>query len=887
MENWKGEDSYFLLPDKKTLDECIELSVLENYDYLLLQLKGQEEALILYTCPVNDESRIRVALQQEGEFTVGSVGDNAISCNNPLISPNHIKLKYQGNQWFLRDLNSKYGTFVNGISVSNTADISLQHGDVIFIMGLKIILIGNQIIFNNPLNSVKYNSNLFQEVAPLEKIPIMEVSEEYKDISLYEENEYFIRSPRFMELIEEKDFKLEAHPSIQEQEDTPLLLTMGPMLTMGTTSVVMLATSIMSYQRNNSDLTSILPTMAISLSMLAGTLLWPSINRSYQKKMQKKKKAKIEKKYETYLFEKDKELAELSTIQKQILLSNNISPLECYKLIISHSRSLWMRELPQKDFLTLRLGVGSVPLKIHLNYPEEHFKLEEDTLEDKMRAIVEKYKNIEGAPIVESFTEKNIVAITGKYEYVKNYTDLLILQMVTFHSYYDLNLVILTNSTNAEGWSYLKQLPHIFRNDKQMRFFATDFDEWKEVTSYLQGVFKTREESIRKNEHNKDDIYKNFYPYYMIITDDYKTIKDYPLIEGILNQEGNLGFSLLILHSTLANLPTKCKSFIGINDWQHGGIFESELSKDTQRMFQIESLNDVDFRKDELMLANIPIENRNESFLLPKTFGFLEMYEAGNVEQLNSLEKWKINNPILSLAAPVGLSTNGNLFKLDLHEKEQGPHGLIAGMTGSGKSEFIITYILSMAINYHPDEVQFVLIDYKGGGLVGAFENKETGIRLPHLAGTITNLDTAEINRALASIESELKRRQALFNEAREKLNEGTIDIYKYQKYYREGLLDTPISHLFIISDEFAELKSQQPEFMDQLISTARIGRSLGVHLILATQRPSGIVNDQIWSNTRFRVCLKVQDTSDSNEGNSIQLFILSISLIPVIFKLL
>ena len=171
-----------------------------------------------------------------------------------------------------------------------------------------------------------------------------------------------------------------------------------------------------------------------------------------------------------------------------------------------------------------------------------------------------------------------------------------------------------------------------------------------------------------------------------------------------------------------------------------------------------------------------------------------------------------------------------------------------------------------MAINYDPKEVQFVLIDYKGGGLAGAFENKETGEKLPHLAGTITNLDVNEINRSLSSLQSELKRRQRIFNEARDKCNESTIDIYKYQKLYREGKVDEPIAHLIIISDEFAELKAQQPEFMDELISTARIGRSLGVHLILATQKPSGVVDDQIWSNAKFRVCLKVQDKADSND---------------------
>ena len=187
-------------------------------------------------------------------------------------------------------------------------------------------------------------------------------------------------------------------------------------------------------------------------------------------------------------------------------------------------------------------------------------------------------------------------------------------------------------------------------------------------------------------------------------------------------------------------------------------------------------------------------------------------------------------------------------------------------MTGSGKSEFIITYILSLAVNYHPDEVAFILIDYKGGGLTGAFQDDDRGVKLPHLAGTITNLDGAAVKRSLISIQSELRRRQAIFNEARKISNEGTMDIYKYQQLYRDKVVTEPVPHLFIISDEFAELKTQQPEFMEQLISAARIGRSLGVHLILATQKPSGVVDDQIWSNSKFRVCLKVQERADSQD---------------------
>ncbi|MCL2354728.1 MAG: FtsK/SpoIIIE domain-containing protein [Oscillospiraceae bacterium] len=236
----------------------------------------------------------------------------------------------------------------------------------------------------------------------------------------------------------------------------------------------------------------------------------------------------------------------------------------------------------------------------------------------------------------------------------------------------------------------------------------------------------------------------------------------------------------------------------------------------------------------------------------------------GLIEQLNSLERWRQNNAVLSLKAPLGIDSSGMPILLDVHEHAHGPHGLIAGTTGSGKSEFIITYVLSLAVNYHPDDVAVILIDYKGGGLAGAF--KKGNVALPHLVGTITNIDTVELQRSLTSIQSELRRRQALFNEARDRVDEGTLDIYKYQKLYHEGVIDEPIPHLLIICDEFAELKTQQSEFMQELIRVARIGRSLGVHLILATQKPGGIVDDQIRSNSKFGICLKVNDRGDSND---------------------
>lgn len=179
---------------------------------------------------------------------------------------------------------------------------------------------------------------------------------------------------------------------------------------------------------------------------------------------------------------------------------------------------------------------------------------------------------------------------------------------------------------------------------------------------------------------------------------------------------------------------------------------------------------------------------------------------------------------------------------------------MVAGTTGSGKSEILQTYILGAATLFHPYEIGFVIIDFKGGGMVNQFKG------LPHLIGAITNIDGKAIERSLKSIKAELLKRQTLFAEA------DVNHIDKYIKAYKEGKVKTALPHLVIIVDEFAELKAEQPEFMKELISAARIGRSLGVHLILATQKPAGQVNDQIWSNSKFKLCLKVQTQEDSNE---------------------
>lgn len=842
-------------------DKEVDSAILKEYSLFFLKINTDNEYVILYCSPSMDENIKWLHLKKEGEIVIGNDSKAHIHYNYPLVSKQHARLIYNNGRWVAQDLNSKYGTYANNVAISTKP---LEYGDIIFIMGLKIIVMKDSIIVNNIGNFLRLDSNTFEIEYPIVQHQLEVDNPDEECIEFFKEEDYFFRAPRFKTMIEPVNIKIDPPPGKVEEDKTPLIYTIGPMMTMAMMSVSMGYSSLVGVIDGSRDLSTAMPTLLMSFAMLMTMLLWPILQKRYQKKQRKKKEKLRQEKYMEYIAEKRKSIDTEMKVQRQILVDNYV-PLSVTKdVIYSRRRNLWEREIEQADFLDLRLGMGNTELRGNVSFPEEHFSLEDDNLLQEVYKLGAESRVLENVPISLSFVKNRVTAIIGMATMKQQFIEGLILQMIAYHSYEDLKIILLTNEKNENLWSYLKVLPHCWSNDKQTRYFATNLDEAKEISLVLEQEIQARKykDNNGKRELNNLD-YTKYKPYYVIITDDYKMVRDIELVKDVCGLELNIGFSIIVISPRLVNIPNECKTFISIGD-KKSGVFENELVSNKQKEFVADFDQTLNIYECCKILANIPIDISKENQSLPDSLSFLEMYNVGMIEQLNILNRWKTNDPTKSLQAPVGVDKYHELFKLDLHEKFYGPHGLIAGMTGSGKSEFIITYILSMALNYHPYEVSFVLIDYKGGGLTGAFENKETGMKLPHLAGTITNLDTIEMNRSLASIQSELRKRQRIFNAARDNLNESTIDIYKYQSLYRKGLVKQPVSHLFIISDEFAELKDQRPEFMDQLISTARIGRSLGVHLILATQKPAGVVNDQIWSNSKFRVCLKVQDKSDS-----------------------
>ena len=818
--------------------------------------------LLLFTSPSFDNSFKFYLIKNE--FDMGlSVGRNE-SCNIiyviNYVGDRDFIIKKENDKLYLEVQEGKYNVFLNGKKVAKKTEI--YEGNTIYYLGLRIVLfkVNNEYVIgvNNPFNSVK---TFLQEYSMKKNgnVRVDEVDDD-KEMELYTQEDYFYRKPRFIYTINKCEINVDTPPGNGEGDEMPAILTIGPMLTMSLTSVMTLYTTINNINNGNQTTTQAIPQLVMGGVMLLSCLLWPLITNAFSKRLKKKKENKRQVKYSEYIDSIKDRLNNEKKLQEELYHKKYPSLLDCERIITNKEDRLWEKRVYDEDFLEVSIGTGILPMEVDVKLPEEHFSLLEDVMLDKMKEIKNYRTELNNVPIPFSLRENFITAIVGNRVLQQQMANNILLQLMTFQSYESLKIAVFTTKDKEKNWDYLKTLPHIWTNGKELRFFATKEKEYKEVMYTLDRIYTERSETFKDRETS----YEDFNQLYLIVIDTYTAVRNMDLITHIVNNKNYLGFSILILNDRISNLPDQCQTFIELDS--EGCKISKNTSNSDEQKFKIDD-NPINMTKCSTILSNVPLELKDEGEgAIPKKVGFLEMYGLGKIEQFNSKMRWEDNTPIMNMSVPVGIGNNGEKISLDIHEKYHGPHGLIAGMTGSGKSEFIITYILSLAVNYHPNEVQFILIDYKGGGLAGAFENQTIGIKLPHLVGVITNLDKNEINRSLASIESELKRRQALFNKAREISEESTIDIYKYQEMYRNGILDEPVSHLLIIADEFAELKQQQPEFMEQLISTARIGRSLGVHLILATQKPSGVVDSQIWSNTRFRVCLRVQEKGDSPE---------------------
>lgn len=696
--------------------------------------------------------------------------------------------------------------------------------------------IGDQLFFDGVF--VLVGADNLKLIIPRERLTTNLIT--YYKIDDYYQGDYpdYHRSPRII-YREPEEKKLIAKPSSKPSKPSEQLMrTIIPPI------VMIAALALVSIFQPRGIYIVVMLAMTVTTIILSVTSYIKNVK---QYRIDTKERLKS---YREYLRNKTKELFEASEEQQHALEYHYPSVVEIHAMATEVHARIYEKTMFHHDFLMYRVGLGDVDTSFEIEFNEEEFTQDKDELIKEAKELHNLFRQIKQVPITTSLMN-GPVGYIGQRSLVLEQLQLLVLQTAFFHSYHELQFIVIFPEEDKQQWEWMKWLPHASLKDLNVRGFVYHARSRDQVLTSLYQILKERKMIIEEKKDQREKTY--FTPHYTVLITDEKIILDHTIMEFFNEDPSVLGVSLIFMQDVMQSLPEHVETVIDIRDAKSGNVLleEGELVNQAFIPDHFPSM----FNKEDISRSLAPLNHlQSLKSAIPDAVTFLEMYDVETVEAFDLQQSWKQNETYKSLAVPLGLRGKDDIVYLNLHEKAHGPHGLVAGTTGSGKSEIIQSYILSLAVNFHPYEVAFLLIDYKGGGMANLFKD------LPHLVGAITNLDGAQSMRALASIKAELKKRQRIFGEY------DVNHINQYQKLIKQGDATEPMPHLFLISDEFAELKSEQPEFMKELVSTARIGRSLGIHLILATQKPSGVVDDQIWSNSKFKLALKVQNESDSNE---------------------
>lgn len=571
---------------------------------------------------------------------------------------------------------------------------------------------------------------------------------------------------------------------------------------------------------------------------------------------------------------------------------------------------LWERRPKDHDFMYLRLGVSTrqstVIYKIAENEKTESplmreaARLAEDSrllynvpvtipmylaADDTEKKKVEKKQQDEEGPSkgeetqeAKGITVRHSIGITGSSaEKVDAYLRTMLVDYVTFHSPQDTMLYVAGANAARYSWRWAYALPHCKESDKsETILFEGDERPDENRPDHMRQFWKNIRTTLERRRMRLQDTESGVdvkLPFLLFVVDvrvpvpDWSCLSDLEseaAISTILRDGQTLGAGIIFLVPGRSKVPSHCMSIIEVDDEPTDpdvAVFRyAETGFNPVRYVGSAKLISVQETAREFSRHLEPLDiRRGYGSSLAATVTLMEMLNISSLDGLQEFarENWQRSMDPKSadwLYTAVGLLSGNESRVLTFSAKADGVHGIIAGSTGSGKSELLMTLIIGMALNFSPDVLNFVLVDYKGGSAFEPFK------RLPHKVDIVTNLDQSATARVFASIIAELDRRQKLNTYTNSK------DIVHYR---RKGLnLEPerpPYPHLFIIIDEFAEMISGNAEYKAQLESITRLGRALGVTLILAAQRPVG-VTDQMRANIKFRICLRVETPDDSRE---------------------
>lgn len=495
---------------------------------------------------------------------------------------------------------------------------------------------------------------------------------------------------------------------------------------------------------------------------------------------------------------------------------------------------LWERRRTDPDHLLVRVGIADLPTQIAV---------------EEGGGIQQRRRELRAAPDVPaafSLAQTGVVGVAGRDEWPRRMARWLLGQLAVLQSPRDVQVYILTDPTGRALWEWAAWLPHTRPQlgQQALALVGTDAETLGHRVAELVELINARQQA----QLNAGAAAVLADPDVVVVLDGARRLRALPGVVTILQEGPAVGVFSICVDADERTLPEECTAVV-----VGGATGPATLRQ--QRAAQIDGIL-ADEVADSWYAATgrqlAPLrdvsENQGEA-ALPASARLLELLGLEEPSAAAVSSRWRASGR--GTKAPVGYSLNGPFF-LDL--VGHGPHGLVAGTTGSGKSEFLQTLVASLAVANRPDAMTFVLVDYKGGA---AFKDC---VQLPHTVGLVTDLDTHLVERALASLSAELTHREHLLAAA------GAKDLEDYLDYASRRPELVPIPRLLIVIDEFASMARELPDFVTGLVNVAQRGRSLGIHLILATQRPSGVVSAEIRANTNLRVALRVTDVGESTD---------------------
>ncbi|WP_043620965.1 type VII secretion protein EccC [Nonomuraea candida] len=609
---------------------------------------------------------------------------------------------------------------------------------------------------------------------------------------------------------------LESPPEIPEVQPAGLMgvLMYVPMLAGGA------AMALMFTAGGNSS-----PIMYVASGLFAVSMLGMTIGQFGRNAGERKNRLNgLRRDYFRYLSQIRKRVRKAAVQQREALEWSGPAPDTLWW--VAMGPRLWERRPRDEDFATVRLGAGVQKLAVQLIPPDSKPIEDLDALTaGALRRFVRAHATVAGLPISVALNSFARIRLGGDPRAARALVRAVIAQLVTFHSPDDMRILVCAGKEWMPHWDWVKWLPHALHPEEmdaagQVRLMA-------ENLAWLDGLVG---DELKERARFRPGSAAEALPYYVVIVDGGQVPHD-----SQLGTDAIQGVTVIDLSDSTGPV-------------EEAGTLRLEVQPDGFHMVKIDHagkrsatrLGDPDKldypRAEGLARQLAPLRasvgsGGEAQDVLGANTTLTDLLGVGDAARLQPAVTWQPRAGRNRLRVPIGLGADGRVVELDIKESAQGgmgPHGLVIGATGSGKSELLRTLVLGLAITHSPEILNFVLVDFKGGA---TFLGLET---LTHVSAVITNLEDELplVDRMHDALHGEMVRRQELLRAAG-----NYASLRDYERAREQGADLRPLPTLFIVLDEFSELLAAKPEFVDLFVMIGRLGRSLGVHLLLASQR--------------------------------------------------